>query len=87
MSKHKKAILVRGANLTNAAMVLHTVALARKYCADYRIPQPPLPADAASFAPCTLEMSEWKDDDGGRIGRLQFLRDDGSVIFDQEWRL
>jgi hypothetical protein len=87
MEKLKRAVLVRGTNLTNAAMVLHTVALAQKYCIESGLSQPPIPSDVSSFFPCTLEMSEWEGVDGERIGRLQFLADDGRIISDEEWPL
>jgi hypothetical protein len=86
MPKSKKAILVRGDNLTNCSLIQANVALVRSYCRDHRLAAPPMPEDVDAYAPCTLEMSEWEDDKGRRTLRLQLLRDD-TVLSDAEWAL
>jgi hypothetical protein len=86
MPKSKKSVLVQGANLTNCSLIQASVAAARTYCRDHRLAPPPFPEDVDAYAPCTLELSEWEDENGRRIGRLTLLRDD-TVLTDREWVL
>ena len=86
MSKSKKAVLVRGDNLTNCSLIQASVAAARNYCRENRLAPPPFPEDVDAYAPCTLEISEWEDERGRRIGRLIVLRED-TVLTDAEWTL
>jgi hypothetical protein len=86
MPKNKKAILMRSDHLTNCSLIQASMAMVRNYCRDHRLAPPPVPEDVDAYAPCTLEMSEWEDERGRRIGRLTLLRDD-TVLSDAEWTL
>ena len=57
----------------------------QKYFADHRDPQPPLPQLTEAILPCDLLITSKEDENGEDVGRIQFKRIDGTVIFDEKW--
>ncbi|HWA03184.1 MAG TPA: hypothetical protein VG819_06595 [Rhizomicrobium sp.] len=83
--KGDKAVLIHGANLTNTAMLAHMFAEARRYFAEYSLPQPPLPSDVASYVGCELLITDTEGDRGERLGKVTLTDADGRVRYEQDW--
>jgi hypothetical protein len=86
VTKSRKAVLVKDENLSNCSLIQASVASARAYCREHRLAPPPFPEDVDAYAPCAIEISEWVDERGKRVGRLIVLRGD-TVLSDAEWAL
>jgi hypothetical protein len=85
--KKQKAVLIHAAPLANSAALAFSLGEARKYFAEFNLPQPPLPDNVLSLAPRGLLISEWEEEQGEKIGRIQISATDDSVMFDEEWPL
>jgi len=57
----------------------------RKYFAADNLPQPPRPNINAAILPCTVLVTSKEEESGEDIGRIQFIRPDGTVFFDEKW--
>jgi hypothetical protein len=83
----KKAVLISGAPLANAAALGMMLAETRKYFSELRDRQPPLPSNVLLLAPCGLLVTEWEGDNGERIGRIQIFDPDDRIVVDKSWSL
>jgi hypothetical protein len=45
----------------------------------------PLPQLTKAILPCDLLITSKEDENGEDVGRIQFKRIDGTVIFDEKW--
>jgi len=82
--KTEKIVLIKATNLANAAQLALTFAEARKYFAEFGLPQPPLPIDVATYAGCDLEISEREGEEGGRTGKVVLTNSSG-IQYEQDW--
>lgn len=82
------ATLLHFPDLETAPALAFALTMTKKYFADAGWRQPPLPEDVASIIPCTLHASSKDGEERGElIGRIQFIRPDGTVLFDQQWTI
>ena len=79
------AKLIEATNLTAPAQLLHIVGETRKYFAEFKRQAPPIPEDFLSFLPCTYLVTEVEEEFGKPIGRIQFLKEDGTAFYDATW--
>ena len=90
----RSSTLLRIPMIKNAAVMAYALKLNKDYFTAYPAlnwASPPLPADMASFIPCTLLVTDRSNIATGEIiGRIRFLQDvDGydteATYFDEEW--
>lgn len=82
------ATIFHGMPLQNSAALAAALSLARSHFNEFGLPQPPIPDNAAGFSPCTLLITERHNlGTGERIGRIRFLRNEVTTLFDQEWSI
>lgn len=81
--------LVDFSNIPNAAVMAAALLETRKYFAEFNMTQPPMPTNANSFIPCRLLVTETENEvlSQNRVGRIQFIRENGDVCYDNEWRI
>jgi len=82
------ATLIRIPDITSASTLAFALTLTKKYFDDAGWRQPPLPDDVTGTIPCTLYITS-KDGEarGEQVGRIQFIRPDETVFFDQQWTI
>jgi hypothetical protein len=81
------AVLVEVSRIENVGALGVVLEETRKYFAAPRHTQPPIPDDVASFVPCRLLITELEAGHRKRVGRIQFLRFDGTSLYDREWTI
>jgi hypothetical protein len=67
--------------LTTAALAVAEVDV-RKYFEEHRLPQPPLPQNFLSLAPCRLLITETQG-----TGKVNITDLNGAVLYQSEWPL
>jgi hypothetical protein len=84
-TKKTLAVLINATRLENVSALAFTLAETRKYFAAPQHSQPPLPDNVMSLVPCALLITELEEEQGKRVGRIQFLQLDDTPLYDQEW--
>jgi len=80
-----RAVLIRGANLTNAAQLVHMFGEARRYFAEFALPLPPLPDNVADFVGCDLLITETRGANRERLGKVTLTTPGGDVRYERDW--
>ena len=79
------AILIDMPGILTPAALAYAIDEVKKFCDKYSYPQPPLPNLTGDILPCDLLITSKENENGEDVGRIQFKRIDGSVIFDEKW--
>ena len=79
------AILIDMPGILTPAALAYAIDEVKKLCDKYSYPQPPLPNLTGDILPCDLLITSKENENGEDVGRIQFKRIDGSVIFDEKW--
>jgi len=89
MPKEKIVTLINIPQITNQAVLTFALTETKKYFSEFNQKQPPIPDNVNAFVPGRLLITEIESDEvqQGRVGRIQFLRDDGTSYSDQKWRI
>ena len=87
MLRNEIATLINIPEITNRQVLGFALKLTYEYFADANWNQPPLPEDV--IMPSRLLITSRKDENKrlANIGRIQFLREDDTAYFDQEWSI
>ena len=78
-------ILIDMPGILTPAALAYAIDEVKKFCDKYSYPQPPLPNLTGDILPCDLLITSKENENGEDVGRIQFKRIDGSVIFDEKW--
>ena len=79
------ATLIDHPGILTPATFADAIDTVKKYFAEFGYPQPPLPAFTGAVIPCKLLVTSKEGENGEDIGRIQFIRPDGTVFFDGKW--
>lgn len=78
-------ILIDMPGILTPAALAYAIDEVKKFCDKDSCPQPPLPQLTEAILPCDLLITSKEDENGEDVGRIQFKRIDGTVIFDEKW--
>jgi len=81
------SLIMEATNLTDSTQIASVVIDLRNYFNEYDQPQPPLPANLLSLAPCNIRVTETEGEGGARLGRVLITNPKGNTLYEKEWTL
>jgi hypothetical protein len=78
-------VLIEAPDLLTPAALARTADWTRQFFREHFLPQPPLPENFLTLAPCSLLVTETEGEAGLRTGRIKIAGPDGAVLYEQEW--
>ena len=81
------AKIIEVTDLQTPASLAMTVVEVRQFFDEYHLPQPPLPDNVLTLAPCSLLIIETQAAAGRTDARITITNPQGDTLYEREWQL
>jgi hypothetical protein len=80
-----ETVLIEKRELVTTEALTFAIWGTRELLQEHHWPQPPLPDDVMSLAPCGFRVTQIHGAGGQRTGKIKFSDPNGNTIYEQEW--